>query len=278
MVVLVIFVILVLVAIAIPWGVRIVRQYERGVVFRLGRVIGEREPGLRFIIPLIDRMVKVNMQVTVVDVPRQTTITKDNVTVSVDAVVYYRVKNATAAIVNVQSYWFAVGRLALTTLRSVLGQHTLDELLQNREQINAVLKTTIDAVTEEWGIEIVMVETKDVDLPETMQRAMARQAEAERERRARIIEAQGELQASEQLAQAGEIVGRQPIAYQIRMLQTLAQVASERNSVIVFPIPVELLAGLGQRLGAPAGQGGDAQGGHGQGRDAQGVHSQAGET
>lgn len=221
-------------------AVRIVNEYERGVIFRLGRVTGAKGPGLFFIIPVIDRMVKVNLQVVTMDVPPQDIITKDNVTVRVDAVVYFQVVDPVRAVVSIQNYLFATSRIAQTTLRATLGQHELDELLTNRQQVNQLLQEQIDELTEPWGVKVVAVETKDVDLPEGMQRAMARQAEAERERRAKIIAAEGEFQAAQRLAEAAEVIQRQPAALQLRTLQTLTEVASERNSTLVFPIPIEL--------------------------------------
>lgn len=221
-------------------AVRIVNEYERGVIFRLGRVTGAKGPGLFFIIPVIDRMVKVNLQVVTMDVPPQDIITKDNVTVRVDAVVYFQVVDPVRAVVSIQNYLFATSRIAQTTLRATLGQHELDDLLTNRQQVNQLLQEQIDELTEPWGVKVVAVETKDVDLPEGMQRAMARQAEAERERRAKIIAAEGEFQAAQRLAEAAEVIQRQPAALQLRTLQTLTEVASERNSTLVFPIPIEL--------------------------------------
>lgn len=221
-------------------AVRIVNEYERGVIFRLGRVTGAKGPGLFFIIPVIDRMVRVNLQVVTMDVPPQDIITKDNVTVRVDAVVYFQVVDPVRAVVSIQNYLFATSRIAQTTLRATLGQHELDDLLTNRQRVNQLLQEQIDELTEPWGVKVVAVETKDVDLPEGMQRAMARQAEAERERRAKVIAAEGEFQAARRLAEAAEVIQRQPAALQLRTLQTLTEVASERNSTLVFPIPIEL--------------------------------------
>lgn len=221
-------------------AVRIVNEYERGVIFRLGRVTGAKGPGLFFIIPVIDRMVRVNLQVVTMDVPPQDIITKDNVTVRVDAVVYFQVVDPVRAVVSIQNYLFATSRIAQTTLRATLGQHELDDLLTNRQRVNQLLQEQIDELTEPWGVKVVAVETKDVDLPEGMQRAMARQAEAERERRAKVIAAEGEFQAAQRLAEAAEVIQRQPAALQLRTLQTLTEVASERNSTLVFPIPIEL--------------------------------------
>jgi regulator of protease activity HflC (stomatin/prohibitin superfamily) len=224
-------------------GVRIVQEYERGVVFRLGRVrpmvMG---PGLHVIIPGVDRMVKANMQIVTMGVPAQEGITRDNVTLRVDAVVYFRVIDPMKAIVNVQNYLFATSQVAQTSLRSVIGQSDLDDVLSNREAINAQLKTIIDALTEEpWGVKIDLVEVKDVQLPETMKRSMSRQAEAERERRARIISAEGEMQASQKLSEAATMMSGNPGALQLRLLQTVVEVAAEKNSTLVMPFPVELL-------------------------------------
>jgi regulator of protease activity HflC (stomatin/prohibitin superfamily) len=233
------FVVLVLVAM----GLRIVQEYERGIVFRLGRVRADiKQPGLNIIIPVVDRMVKVNMQVVTMGVPAQEGITRDNVTLRVDAVVYFRVIDPLKAIVNVQNYLFATSQVAQTSLRSVIGQSDLDDVLSNREAINAQLKTIIDTLTEDpWGIKIDLVEVKDVQLPETMKRSMSRQAEAERERRARIISAEGELQASQKLAEAATAMSQNAGALQLRLLQTVVEVAAEKNSTLVMPFPVEML-------------------------------------
>jgi regulator of protease activity HflC (stomatin/prohibitin superfamily) len=233
----------ILVFLAIPFGLRIVQEYERGIVFRLGRVQREpRGPGLRLIIPIIDRMVKVNLQVITLSVPAQEGITKDNVTLRVDAVVYFRVVDPLKAIVNVQNYLFATSQVAQTSLRSVIGQSDLDDLLSERDRINAQLRGIIDTLTEApWGIRIDLVELKDVQLPETMKRSMSRQAEAERERRARVIAAEGEFQASQKLAEAAAAMSRDPASLQLRLLQTVVEVAAEKNSTLVMPFPVELL-------------------------------------
>ncbi len=224
-------------------GIRIVQQYEQGVVFRLGRVQASvREPGLRLIIPVVDRMVKVNMQIITMGVPAQECITKDNVSVRVDAVVYFRVVDAVRAVVNVQNYLFAVSQVSQTSLRSVSGKAELDELLSDRDRINADLRAVIDEPTEgPWGVKVERVELKDVALPESMKRSMSRQAEAERERRARIIAADGELQASVKLAEAGRALSNDPSGLQLRLLQTVVEVAAEKNSTLVMPFPVELL-------------------------------------
>ena len=229
--------------IAVCFGLRIVQEYERGLVFRLGRVQPTiKRPGLNVIIPIVDRLVKVNMQVVTLGVPAQEGITRDNVTLRVDAVVYFKVIDPLKAIVNVQNYLFATSQVAQTSLRSVIGQSDLDDVLSNREAINAQLKEIIDRLTEEpWGIAIDLVEIKDVQLPETMKRSMSRQAEAERERRARIISAEGELQASVKLSEAAAAMAKNPASLQLRLLQTVVEVAAEKNSTLVMPFPVEIL-------------------------------------
>ena len=226
----------------ISLAVRIVQEYERGVIFRLGRVVGAKGPGLFFIIPIIDKMVKVNLQVVTLDVPPQDVITKDNITIRVNAVAYFQVLDPVKAIVEVQNYLFATSQKAQTTLRAVLSKVELDQILGERDRLNSDLQRLIDEDTDPWGIKVAYVEIKDVDLPVEMQRAMAKQAEAERERRAKIINAEGEFQASERLAQAAEVIARHPIAYQLRYLQTVTEVSSEKNSTLVIPIPNELLA------------------------------------
>jgi regulator of protease activity HflC (stomatin/prohibitin superfamily) len=239
----VIIALLFIVFIIIVLGLRIVQQYERGVVFRLGRVqSGIREPGLNVIIPVVDRLVKVNMQIITMSVPAQDGITRDNVSVRVDAVVYFRVVDSMKAVVNVQNYIFAVSQVAQTSLRSVIGKVDLDMLLSDRERINTDLRAIIDGPTEgPWGVKIERVEIKDVALPDSMKRSMSRQAEAERERRARVIAADGELQASQKLAEAAAVMSRDPSALQLRLLQTIVDVAAEKNSTLVMPFPVELL-------------------------------------
>jgi regulator of protease activity HflC (stomatin/prohibitin superfamily) len=222
-------------------AIRIVQEYERGVIFRLGRVTGAKGPGLFFIIPIIDRMVKVNLQIVTLDVPPQDVITKDNVTLRVNAVCYFQVFQPVKAVVEIQNYLFATSQIAQTTLRSVLSKVDLDQILGERDRLNSDLQRIIDDLTDPWGIKVALVEIKDVDLPTEMQRAMARQAEAERERRAKIINAEGEYQAAERLAQAAEVIARHPIAYQLRFLQTITEVSSEKNSTLVVPIPIELL-------------------------------------
>lgn len=225
-------------------AIKIVPEYERGVVFRLGRVQAAKGPGLFVIIPLIDQMIRVDMRTVTMDVPTQEAITRDNVTVKVNAVCYFRVLDPVAAVVNVENYLLATGQIAQTTLRSVLGQSELDELLSQRDQINQQLQQIIDEQTEPWGIKVSIVEVKDLELPQTMQRAMARQAEAEREKRAKVIHAEGELQASEQLANAARVMATEAGALQLRYLQTLNDIAAEHNSTIIFPLPMELLRGL----------------------------------
>src|SRR5580704_10271036 len=225
------------------FGFKVITQYELGIVFRWGRVLpGLRQPGLTWVNPVTDRLRKVNMQIIVAAVPGQEAITRDNVTVKVDAVVYYRVVDPVKAIINVQDYTYAVSQVAQTSLRSVIGQNDMDQLLSERDKVNAQLKDVIDEPTEEpWGIRVERVEVKDVSLPESMKRSMSRQAEAERERRARIISADGEYQASKKLAQAATIMSADPAALQLRLLQTVVEVAAEKNSTLVMPFPVELL-------------------------------------
>ncbi|NOZ57893.1 MAG: slipin family protein [Calditrichaeota bacterium] len=222
-------------------AVRVLREYERGVVFRLGRLVGTRGPGLFLLIPIVDRMVKVSLRVVAMDVPPQDVITKDNVSVKVNAVLYFRVMDPAKAVVEVEDYLYATSQLAQTTLRSVLGQAELDELLSAREKINQSLQQIIDHHTDPWGIKVSLVEIKHVDLPQEMQRAMARQAEAERERRAKVIHAEGEFQASQRLADAAQIIAEHPIALQLRYLQTLLEIGTENNTTTLFPLPMELL-------------------------------------
>ncbi|MBU0508483.1 slipin family protein [bacterium] len=228
-------------------AVRILNEYERGVIFRLGRCIGVKGPGLILLIPIADRMVKVSLRTVVFDVPTQDVITRDNVSLQVNAVVYFRVLDPEKAIIEVENYLFATSQLSQTTLRSVLGQVELDELLAKRDKINDQLQTIIDQSTEPWGIKVALVEVKHVDLPQEMKRAMARQAEAERERRAKIIAAEGERQAADQLTAAAAIIERHPVAIQLRFLQTLVEVASENNTTTIFPVPIDLLAPILKR-------------------------------
>ncbi len=227
-------------------AIKIVQEYERGVIFRLGRLQGAKGPGLFFIIPIIDRMVKVDLRVVTLDIPSQEAITRDNVTVKVNAVAYFRVIDPCDAIVQVEDYRRATWQIAQTSLRSVLGQSDLDELLIHRDQINHKLQQIIDEATEPWGIKVSIVEVKDVELPDTMKRAMARQAEAEREKRAKIIHAQGEYQAAQQLADAAGTMAREPAAIQLRYLQTLTEIAVEKNSTIIFPVPIEFMTAFAE--------------------------------
>ncbi len=221
--------------------IRVLREYERGVIFRLGRAIGTKGPGLIILIPIIDRMVKVSLRVIAMDIPPQDIITKDNVSIKVNAVLYFRVLDPLKAIVEVEDYLYATSQLAQTTLRSVLGQAELDELLASRDKINKELQAIIDGHTDPWGIKVAMVEVKHVDLPQEMQRAMARQAEAERERRAKVIHAEGEFQASRKISDAAKIMAENPISVQLRFLQTITEVASENNSTIVLPLPIDII-------------------------------------
>jgi len=222
-------------------AIRILREYERGVVFRLGRLIGVKGPGLILLIPVIDKMVKVSLRTVVMDVPPQDIITQDNVSIKVNAVVYFRVVQPQRAIVEVENFLVATSQLSQTTLRSVLGQSELDDLLSQREKINQKLQQIIDAHTEPWGVKVSNVEVKQIDLPQEMQRAMAKQAEAERERRSKVIAAEGEFQASQRLADAAKILSDQPSALTLRYLQTLREIATENNSTTIFPVPVDLL-------------------------------------
>jgi len=222
-------------------AIRVLKEYERGVIFRLGRMIGAKGPGIFLIIPLVDKMVKVSLRTVVMDVPPQDIITRDNVSVKVNAVVYFRVMEPTRAIVEVEDYLYATSQLSQTTLRSILGESELDELLSKREKINSELQQILDTHTDPWGIKVSQVEIKHVDLPQEMQRAMAKQAEAERERRAKIINAEGEYQASAKLLEAGEVLTKEPITLQLRYLQTLREVAVENNSTIIFPLPIDLV-------------------------------------
>ncbi|MGH2522190.1 MAG: slipin family protein [Anaerolineales bacterium] len=230
-------------------AIKIVQEYERGVIFRLGRLVGARGPGLFLIIPIIERMVKVDLRVITMDVPSQEAIMRDNVTVKVNAVIFFRVLDPARAIVQVENYRLATWNISQTTLRNVLGQSMLDELLANREQVNLKLQHIIDEQTEPWGVKVSIVEVKDVELPQSMQRAMARQAEAERERRAKIIHAEGEFTAAQQLAEAARVMATQPAAIQLRYLQTLTEIAVEKNSTIIFPVPIDLFKPLTEILG-----------------------------
>lgn len=233
---------LVLLVMFLAAALRILKEYERGVIFRLGRVIKTKGPGLIILIPVIDKMVKVSLRLVAMDVPAQDVITRDNVSVKVNAVIYFRVMNPTNATVEVENYLFATSQLAQTTLRSVCGQVELDELLAERDKINARLQEILDKQTDPWGIKVSTVEVKHIDLPDEMQRSMARQAEAERERRAKVISAEGEYQAANRLADAAEIIRRHPEALQLRYLQTLREISSESNSTTLFPIPIDLVS------------------------------------
>ena len=243
-----IVIIVILCAIFIPAAVKILREYERGVIFRFGRLVGAKGPGLFIIIPFVDRMIKVDLRVITMDVPHQEVITKDNVTVRVNAVIYFRVIDPESAVVKVLDFIRATSQISQTTLRNVLGQSELDELLTQRERLNQMLQKIIDEHTDPWGVKVTTVEIKEVELAEQMKRMMAAQAEAERERRAKIIHAEGELQASEKLAQAGEIISKNPTTLQLRYLSTLTEIASERNSTIIFPLPINIFEAF-MRLG-----------------------------
>jgi len=234
-----------------PLAVKIVQEYERGVIFRLGRLVGARGPGLFIILPIVDRMVKIDLRVFTVDVPSQEMITTDNVTVKVDAVMYFRVVNPEDAVVKVENYFRATALIAQTTLRSTIGQSTLDALLAQRDEINQRLQVAVDEATEPWGVKVSMVEVRDVLLAPEMIRSIARQAEAERERRAKIIHAEGELQASEKLSEAGRIIAASPGTLQLRYLQTLTEIATERNSTVIFPFPIDLIQYFLTKLDIP---------------------------
>ncbi|UCG94688.1 MAG: slipin family protein [Candidatus Aerophobus sp.] len=242
---LVIIVIIILMA-----SIRVVTEYERGVIFRLGRLVGAKGPGLFFLIPIVDRMVKVSLRTMNFDVQPQEVITKDNVPVKVNAVVYFRIIDPSKSVVEVENYRFATLQIAQTTMRGVVGEAELDELLSQREKLNERLQTIIDEQTDPWGIKVSVVELKELEIPDTMKRAMARQAEVERERRAKVINAQGEYQAAEKLSQAAEIIGQYPQAIQLRYLQTLSDIATEQNSTIIFPLPINLLEALNERFSA----------------------------
>ena len=222
-------------------GIKILKEYERAVVFRLGRMVGARGPGMVYIIPAVEKMVKMDLRTVTMDIPPQDVITRDNVSVKVNAVLYFRVLEPNKAVREVENYLFATSQLAQVTLRSVCGQGELDELLAEREKINTRIQEILDAQTDPWGIKVVLVELKHIDLPQEMQRAMAKQAEAERERRAKVIHAEGEFQASQKLADAAEVISKQPTALQLRFLQSLVEIASEKNSTTIFPVPIDLL-------------------------------------
>src|SRR5215468_8261818 len=246
----VVVVLLFLVVLFLVSAIKVAREYERGIVFRLGRLLpNPKGPGLFLLIPVIDRMVKVDLRTVTLNIPPQEVITKDNVPVRVNAVAYFRIVEPKAAIVQVENFMVATSQIAQTTLRSVLGQHQLDELLAEREKINSILQGIIDEATSPWGIKVSIVEVKDVEIPAGMQRAMARQAEAERERRAKVISAEGEFQASERLKDAAAVMAQQPITVQLRYLQTLLEIGAANNSTIVFPIPIDLLTALSHAAG-----------------------------
>ncbi len=232
----------IILAILVPQALRILREYERGVIFRLGKLIGAKGPGLIFLFPMVDRMVKMDLRVVTIDVAKQEIMTRDNVPATVDAVVYFRVVDPVAAVVKVENYWKATSLIAQTTLRSVLGQSPLDDLLSQRDAINLKLQEIIDKQTEPWGIKVTSVEMKDVSLPDSMKRAMAKQAEAERERRAKVVNAEGEYQAAEKMVQAAGMIAKEPIALQLRYLQTMREMASEHNTTTFLPLPMELFS------------------------------------
>jgi len=243
--------ILILAVIVLPQAIRILREYERGVIFRLGKLLGAKGPGIIFLIPIVDRMVRMDLRVVTIDVPRQEVMTRDNVPVSVDAVLYFRVIDPQAAVVKVENFLKATSLIAQTTLRSVLGQAELDELLAHRDKINQTLQEIIDRQTDPWGIKVTAVEVKDVALPDTMKRAMAKQAEAERERRAKIVNAEGEFQAAEKMVQAAAIMSREPMALQLRFLQTMREISSEHNTTTFLPVPLDLFTSLTKKSEPP---------------------------
>ncbi len=238
----VVVVLVVLAVFVLPQAIRILREYERGVIFRLGKLQGAKGPGMIFLIPVIDKMVKMDMRVVTIDVPQQEVMTKDNVPATVDAVIYFRVVDPNAAVVKVENYLKATSLIAQTTLRSVLGQSALDDLLAQRDVINQKLQEIIDKQTEPWGIKVTSVEIKDVSLPDSMKRAMAKQAEAERERRAKVVNAEGEFQAAEKMVQAAALIAKEPIALQLRYLQTMREMASEHNTTTFLPLPIDLFS------------------------------------
>src|SRR5256885_12498052 len=239
-----IFVVIIIFAIVLPQALRILREYERAVIFRLGKLMGSKGPGLIFLFPVVDRMVKMDLRVVTIDVSKQEVMTRDNVPATVDAVVYFQVVDPIAAVVKVENFWKATSLIAQTTLRSVLGQAPLDDLLSQRDAINQKLQEIIDRQTEPWGVKVTAVEVKDVALPDSMKRAMAKQAEAERERRAKIVNAEGEFQAAEKMVQAAAMISKEPIALQLRFLQTMREISSEHNTTTFFPLPIDLLTAL----------------------------------
>jgi regulator of protease activity HflC (stomatin/prohibitin superfamily) len=236
------FFLIIFVIILAASAIKILREYERGVIFRLGRLIGAKGPGIIFIIPGVDKLMRISLRLVTLDIPPQDVITHDNISIKVNAVVYFRVMDPNKAVVEVENYLYATSQLAQTTLRSVVGQADLDELLSQRDKINLKLQDILDKHTEPWGIKVSLVETKQVDLPENMQRAIARQAEAEREKRAKIIHAEGEFQAAEKLTQAANVISTNPTALQLRFLQTLAEIATEKNSTTIFPVPIDIIS------------------------------------
>jgi regulator of protease activity HflC (stomatin/prohibitin superfamily) len=238
----VVIIVVVLAVIVLPQALRILREYERGVIFRLGKLIGAKGPGLIFLIPVVDKMVRMDLRVVTIDVSKQEIMTRDNVPATVDAVVYFRVVDPMAAVVKVENFWKATSLISQTTLRSVLGQSPLDDLLSQRDIINQKLQEIIDRQTEPWGIKVTAVEVKDVALPDSMKRAMAKQAEAERERRAKIVNAEGEFQAAEKMVQAASLISKEPIALQLRYLQTMREMASEHNTTTFLPLPIDLFS------------------------------------
>jgi regulator of protease activity HflC (stomatin/prohibitin superfamily) len=235
-------VVLVVLAVLLPQALRILREYERGVVFRLGKLIGAKGPGIIFLIPIVDKMVKMDLRVVTIDVAKQEIMTRDNVPATVDAVVYFRVVDPIAAVIKVENFWKATSLIAQTTLRSVLGQSPLDDLLSQRDIINQKLQEIIDKQTEPWGIKVTSVEIKEVSLPDSMKRAMAKQAEAERERRAKVVNAEGEFQSAEKMVQAAALIAKEPIALQLRYLQTMREMASEHNTTTFLPLPIDLFS------------------------------------
>jgi regulator of protease activity HflC (stomatin/prohibitin superfamily) len=240
----IIFVAFIVLVVILPQAMRILREYERGVIFRLGKLQAAKGPGLIFLIPIVDRMVKMDLRVVTIDVAKQEIMTRDNVPVTVDAVIYFRIINPSDAVVKVENFWKATSLIAQTTLRSVLGQASLDDLLSQRDTINAKLQEIIDRQTEPWGIKVTSVEVRDVSLPDSMKRAMAKQAEAERERRAKVVNAEGEFQAAEKMAQAAAVISKEPMALQLRYLQTMREMSNEHSSTIFMPLPIELFGGL----------------------------------
>jgi regulator of protease activity HflC (stomatin/prohibitin superfamily) len=236
------FFLVVFILIVAASAIKILREYERGVIFRLGRLIGAKGPGIIFIIPGVDKLMRISLRLVTLDIPPQDVITRDNISIKVNAVVYFRVLDPNKAVVEVENYLYATSQLAQTTLRSVVGQADLDELLSQRDKINIKLQDILDKHTEPWGIKVSLVETKQVDLPENMQRAIAKQAEAEREKRAKIIHAEGEFQAAEKLTQAANVISVNPTALQLRFLQTLSEIATEKNSTTIFPVPIDIIS------------------------------------